>query len=70
MDLRKGEVGSGVIFIRERGEGRGWMIVGGAGREGNEARVGSKIGVREPVWEVEISGEAWKVGVEWKVLES
>lgn len=68
--------GGGMVLVRgaEVGGGRGmegggggeerWVLVGGRGG----VREGGVVGVGRPVWEVEVGGEAWGVGVEWKVL--
>ncbi len=65
-----GEGGTGnVVLVRtmgsgREGEGRKWMLMG----SGKTVRRGMAIGVRAPVWEVEVLGERWGVGVEWKVI--
>lgn len=63
-----------------RGEsGRmGWILIGGKGGGGRIGRgvmgVERLIGVREPVWDVEVrpleggEGGMWRVGVEWDVI--
>lgn len=62
--VRGAEVGGGRGMQRGgRGEEK-WVLVGGRGG----VRVGGVVGVGRPVWEVEVGGEAWGVGVEWKVL--
>lgn len=50
----------------EDGGAKGWALIGRAAHE--EVTRGCKIGVRRPVWEVEVLGERWVVGVEWGVL--
>jgi hypothetical protein len=42
-------------------------IISGIGR-GNTVKVGSTVGVRGVMWDVDIQRERWSVGVEWKVL--
>ena len=62
--------GVGMLLVREWGEdgARGWVLVGeGRGEGGGE--VGRMVGVREPVWEVEVGGEMWRVAVEWGVVD-
>ncbi|EMC92471.1 hypothetical protein BAUCODRAFT_38539 [Baudoinia panamericana UAMH 10762] len=34
----------------------------------NTVRVGSTVGVRAPVWDIDIEGQTWKVGIDWKLL--
>lgn len=79
LDVR----GAGVVLVRGMlmggsggggtsagGEGlRNWMLVGCGGRERERVRVesGMVVVVRAPVWEVEVRGERWGVGVEWRV---
>lgn len=67
-ECRSCAVGSGVVFVRVRGEASGWMLAGKGRRDGS-IEVGCVIGVKEPSWEVEIEGEKWRVGVEWSVLD-
>ena len=58
--------GEGMLLVRSEAAKR-WMLVGGHGAaEG--LRGGEVLGVRRPVWEVEVRGETWGVGVEWSVL--
>jgi len=67
--LRVEEVSGGggnVVLVRGAGDGRRMMLMG-CGR-GGEVRTGVVVGVRAPVWEVEVLGEKWGVGVEWKVI--
>lgn len=60
----------------EEGEGRRWILVGGGGCKGDgggeeEGEGGLRRGVvtkvKGPVWDVEVAGEVWRVGVEWEV---
>lgn len=58
---------------REEEGGKGWVLVGpgtGAGgvAGGEDVRKGDVVGVKRPVWEMEVAGELWTVGVEWAVL--
>lgn len=61
--------------IEQKGEGKGWLLVGpgtGAGTGvavgGGILRGGDVVGVKRPVWEMEVAGELWTVVVEWLVL--
>ncbi|MCJ1471406.1 hypothetical protein MMC13_000045 [Lambiella insularis] len=56
------QVGERMVLVRG-GEGERWMLMGG-GRVGR----GETVGVKRPVWEVEVEGGVWGVGVEWRVL--
>ncbi|KAK6426521.1 hypothetical protein LTR95_016105 [Oleoguttula sp. CCFEE 5521] len=66
------EGGGGVVRIRgckemygdRKGDVR-VLLVGSEGR--GRVEVGSAVRVKMPWWEVQIEGEAWVVGVEWKV---
>ena len=80
---RAAEIGIGISLVREQapndGGGirgwRGWVLIGAA-IEGNDnicqtdvrLRVGSLIGMRLPVWNIEVLGENWWVGIEWGVI--
>ena len=41
---------------------------GGARGAGVKIRVGSVVGIRQPMWDIEVAGEKWLVGVDWVVL--
>lgn len=41
---------------------------GARGVSGVRVRVGSIVGIRMPMWDVELAGEKWTVGVDWSVL--
>ena len=61
--------GIGMLLVRERGkEARGWVLVG-MGRGEGDVEVGRVIGVREPIWDVEVDQERWRVAVEWGVVD-
>lgn len=80
---RAAEIGIGISLVREQapndGGGirgtKGWVLIG-AGIAGNDnisqtdvrLRVGSLIGMRLPVWNIEVLGENWCVGIEWGVI--
>ncbi len=67
-ECKAGNLGVGTVLVRERREGKGWILIG-KGRGDGEVRVGCLVGVREPSWEVEVQGEVWRIGVEWRVLD-
>ena len=56
-----------MVLVQEKERGKMWVLAG-TGRGEAEVRVGCAVGVREPTWEIDIGGESWRVGVEWKVL--
>ncbi|MCJ1319809.1 hypothetical protein MMC15_005145 [Xylographa vitiligo] len=58
--------GEGMVLVRS-GAGERWMLIGGH-RVGERLRRGEVVGVKRPVWEVEVGGETWGVGVEWSLL--
>lgn len=58
-----------LVMVRGRngvGEERKWMLMGSGGR-GEGVQIGVVVVVRVPVWEVEVRGTRWGVGVEWRV---
>lgn len=84
MEVRRAaEIGTGIALVRERapngggGESgtKGWLLIG-TGVAGNDnisqtdlrLREESLIGMRLPVWNIEVLGEIWWVGVEWGVI--
>lgn len=80
---RAAEIGIGISLVREQASNdsggirgtKGWVLIG-AGVAGADnisqtdvrLRVGSLIGMRLPVWNIEALGENWWVGVEWGVI--
>ena len=57
-------------FMGSIGEDKGrrrWMLAGG--NNDRKIRVGMMIGIRRPVWEVEVKGVVWVVGADWGVLD-
>lgn len=79
LRFRVGEIGGGerVSLVEEAGGGddgigaeegkRRWMLAAGNGN--GEVRRGMMVGIRRPVWEVEVEGGMWGVGVDWGVLD-
>ncbi|CAO2650207.1 Nn.00g014990.m01.CDS01 [Neocucurbitaria sp. VM-36] len=54
----------------EEGESR-VLLAGQGGTRGSggvKIKVGGIVGVRAPMWDVDVSGEKWVVGVDWVVL--
>lgn len=52
-------------------EGVRLMLAGQGGARGTggvKVRIGSSLGVRAPLWDVDVGGEKWIVGVDWVVL--
>lgn len=66
-ELRGEDAGVGVVLVRERQEGKKWMLAGRA-RGDTEVEVGCVVGIREPSWKIGVEGESWHVAVDWKVL--
>ncbi|MCJ1466498.1 hypothetical protein MMC07_005117 [Pseudocyphellaria aurata] len=71
-------IGAGMVLVRgqiddadeerEEGEGKGWVLLGPGTRAGIVVGEGDVVGVKRPVWKMEVAGELWTVGVEWAVL--
>lgn len=71
--FRVGDVrGQGIMLVRGEG-GERWILVDqGRGSGGGDVSKGEVLGVRGPVWDVELGGEPgerWMVGVEWGVVD-
>ncbi|KAL8774593.1 MAG: hypothetical protein Q9209_000966 [Squamulea sp. 1 TL-2023] len=73
MRFRVGEVRGGerVTLVeemepsKEREERKRWMLVGNNGQVSR----GVMVGIRRPVWDVDVQGETWGVGVDWGLLD-
>ncbi|KAF2482793.1 hypothetical protein BDY17DRAFT_299176 [Neohortaea acidophila] len=50
------------------GDGRSLLLVGGDGAGRSEVRDGVFVGIRAPVWDLELDGKGWMVAVDWRVL--
>ena len=52
------------------GNGKKWVLIGKG--NGENPRFGDMVGIRKPVWDVDIGEdgdtEGWSVAVEWKIL--
>ncbi|KAL9100769.1 MAG: hypothetical protein Q9163_003901 [Psora crenata] len=70
MESRQADIGAGMSLVRSEGgeEAIRWMLVG-RGRGDGEVPGAKFIGVKEPIWDLEIAGEKWNVAVEWQVLD-
>ena len=53
----------GTVSVVLAGEGTGTGL-----EKNSKVEVGKTVGIKSPVWEVEIEGEKWGVGVDWMVL--
>ncbi|KAI9699792.1 MAG: hypothetical protein M1836_002827 [Candelina mexicana] len=76
VKLRVEEVrrGDGMLLVRGLVNGRETKVILAAGERGgvagHEGREGDLLGVRAPVWDVEVLGEKWGFGVQWAILGS
>ncbi|KAL9113039.1 MAG: hypothetical protein Q9187_007671, partial [Circinaria calcarea] len=74
-DVRDVKVGQGLTMVRGTEVGskeEKWLLLGRGKGEG-EVRRGGKVGIKKPVWDVNIEsgdgeGERWKVGIDWSIL--
>jgi hypothetical protein len=41
---------------------------GARGTGGVKLRIGGSVGIRAPMWDIDVGGETWLVGVDWVVL--
>jgi hypothetical protein len=73
--------GGGVVFVRgcfeagEEGEAEGGHVSvllaamgGNRGAANIAVETGCLLGIKAPMWNVDVSGETWTVGVDWAVL--
>lgn len=45
------------------------LLVVDAKNESIEVEKGSVVGIRAPTWDVELDGQSWTIGVDWKLLQ-
>lgn len=41
---------------------------GARGAGGVKIKIGASVGIKQPMWDVDVGGEMWTVGVDWVVL--
>lgn len=73
MVVEDAGVGRGMGWTIAKGNGMN-VILGGEGireglERGKEVQRGSLVGIKAPVWEVDIQGMNWCVGANWKIWE-
>lgn len=75
-------IGAGIALVRVRGEdtggggkeeveeeGKGWVLIGnGVRNDSEEVASGCMVGLRRPVWDIDVLGCRWGVGIDWAVL--
>ncbi|KAL8812197.1 MAG: hypothetical protein Q9223_007353 [Gallowayella weberi] len=75
MIIRAGQVKAGervtlVDEVADGGEGKRWILVGqGQIQSRGQVEKGMMVGIRRPVWDVDVQGEKWSVGVDWGLLD-
>ncbi|KAG9594947.1 hypothetical protein KCU77_g4717, partial [Aureobasidium melanogenum] len=45
------------------------LIDGQANQKAVKVKAGDRVSIRLPTWDVEVSGEAWTVGVDWRTMK-
>lgn len=45
------------------------LIDGQANQKSVKVKAGDRVSIRLPTWDVEVSGEAWTVGVDWRTTK-
>ncbi|KAK4989063.1 hypothetical protein LTR50_003532 [Elasticomyces elasticus] len=58
--------GEGLLASGERGR---VLLVGGESERGRVLGEGRVVEIRPPMWDVEVAGVVWTVGVDWHVIE-
>lgn len=65
--------GDGPIFAKGTKPGKitakVLLIDGQANQKTVKVKAGDRVSIRLPTWDVEVSGEAWTVGVDWRTIE-
>ncbi|KAI9712192.1 MAG: hypothetical protein M1812_006926 [Candelaria pacifica] len=65
--------GNGMLVMKGKVNGREKKIILAEGEKngsvGRELREGCLVGIRAPVWDLEVLGEKWGFGVQWVVID-
>lgn len=73
MKIEEAE-GDGPIFARGTVTGRGHaqavLVDGQAKQKNDKVKAGETVSIRLPTWDVQVLGETWMVGVDWRTTKS
>ncbi|KAG9784480.1 hypothetical protein KCU95_g9351, partial [Aureobasidium melanogenum] len=65
--------GNGPMFAHGRKPGKidakVLLVDGQASQKAAKVKAGDRVSIRLPTWDVEVSGEAWTVGVDWRTVK-
>jgi len=45
------------------------LVDGQANQKADKVKAGDRVSIRLPTWEVQVLGEAWTVGVDWRTMK-
>lgn len=65
--------GGGPIFAHGTGSGKETkkvlLVDGQANQRADRVKAGDRVSIRLPTWDVQVLGEAWTVGVDWRTMK-
>jgi hypothetical protein len=65
--------GNGPVFAHGTRSGEGTskvlLVDGQANQKADKIEAGDRVSIRLPTWDVQVSGEAWTVGVDWRTMK-
>ena len=65
--------GNGPVFAYGSGPGKETnkllLVDGQANQKADKVRAGDRVSIRLPTWDVQVLGEAWTVGVDWRTMK-
>ncbi|KAI5207724.1 hypothetical protein E4T39_01770 [Aureobasidium subglaciale] len=66
--------GDGPVFAHGTISGKGFvkvlLIDGQANQKAEKVKAGDRVSIRQPTWDVQVEGEAWTVGVDWRTTNN
>ncbi|KAI5203532.1 hypothetical protein AUEXF2481DRAFT_25920 [Aureobasidium subglaciale EXF-2481] len=68
-----GTKGNGPVFAHGTASGgrpaKVLLIDGQANQKAGRVKAGDQVSIRQPTWDVQVDGEAWTVGVDWRTMK-
>lgn len=65
--------GNGPVFVHGTRPGNGkskvLLVDGQANQKADKVKAGDRVSIRLPTWDVQVLGEAWTIGVDWRTMK-